>query len=130
MLQSLKISHDFTESLTFALFFLCVYPLSVWFFQRALLPRWQYAWVYYLGLVLLQFFPALGSFSTHSSTWRMLFVSPFSALFALGGALNNQESYAEREETLVLAIGFHLALMLMLGAVYRWRSRRRLKKVA
>ncbi len=111
-------------SLVFTLFFLCCYPVSAWFFQRAWLPRWQFAWVYYMGLVLLQFFPALGSFSTKSSYWRMSYVSPFSTLFSLA-QWNEQRPYNDREETFILAIAFQLSLVLLLGVVYRWRRRRR-----
>jgi ABC-type transport system involved in multi-copper enzyme maturation permease subunit len=126
-LQSIT-NHFGPGSLAFTLFFLCVYPLSVGFFQRAWLPRWQYAWVYYLGLVLLQFFPALGSFGSESrdSLWRMNFVAPFSTLLSLGD-WNDRGSYAVREETLIYAVCFHLFLLLVLGAVYRWRTRGRVR---
>ncbi len=121
LLQALGIKNDleFFE-LTFTLFFLFVYPLSAWLFQRAWVPRWQFAWVYYLGLVLLQFFPALGSFSADSSYLRMNFVSPFSTLFSL--AQWNHSRYNDREETFILAIGFHVVLLVVLAALYRWRT--------
>lgn len=126
---SLKNDHGFWN-LTFTLFFLCVYPVSAWFFQRAWLPRWQFAWVYYVGLVLLQFFPALGTFSKESSYWRMTFVSPFSTLVSLAEWNGRSTVYHDREEVFILAIAFQLVLMLLLGATYRWRTRRRPKSVA
>ncbi|MBX3168732.1 MAG: hypothetical protein KF760_15055 [Candidatus Eremiobacteraeota bacterium] len=130
ILKMLALKQDFSVwNLTFTLFFLGVYPLSVRFFQRAWLPRWQFAWVYYAGLVLLQFFPALGSFSAQGSYWRMTFVSPFSTLFSLAD-WSGHRPYNDREEIFVLAIGFHLLLMLVLGAVYRWRTRRPPQSVA
>jgi ABC-type transport system involved in multi-copper enzyme maturation permease subunit len=130
ILRFLQVKNDVSFwELTFTLFFLFVYPISAWFFQRAWVPRWQFAWVYYMGLVLLQFFPALGSFSASSIYMRMNFVSPFSTLFSLA-QWNGQQNYNDREEIFILAIGFHLVLMVVLAAVYRWRMGRRPKKVA
>lgn len=113
-----------TYELGFTLFFLLVYPVSAWFFQKSWLPRWQFAWVYYLGLVLLQFFPALGVFTKGDSTTGLSYVSPFSTLVALVGA--SQQNH-NREEIMILALSFHLVLLVVLAVIYRWRTRRRKK---
>jgi ABC-type transport system involved in multi-copper enzyme maturation permease subunit len=111
-----------TYELCFSLFFLLVYPLNAWFFQKSWLPRWQFAWVYYLGLLLLQFFPALGVFTKGDSTTGLSYISPFSTLIALARA--RQENH-NQDEILILALSFHLVLLVVFAAIYRWRTRRR-----
>ena len=105
--------------LGFTIFFLLIYPVNVWLFQRAWLPRWQFAWAYYLGLLLLQFFPALGAFGENNDFWKLTFVSPFSTLIVL--------SDKKYDESFVLAIAFQLVLLFVLGLLYRWRRGRQQK---
>ena len=107
---------ELSWQLGFTIFYLLVYPVNVWLFQKAWLPRWQFAWAYYLGLLLLQFFPALGAFGEHSDFWKMTFVSPFATLIVL----------ADRkfDESFVLAIAFQLGLLVLLAGLYRWRRAR------
>jgi ABC-type transport system involved in multi-copper enzyme maturation permease subunit len=102
----------------YTLFFLLVYPLNVWFFQQAWLPRWQFAWVYYLGLVLLQFVPALGSFAPDDSTWRLYFVSPFLTLLSI------MSPDKTSDHTLQLALLFQGGGVVLLGLLYGWRRGR------
>ena len=110
-----------TWGLGYTVFFLCVYPINVWLFQQALLPRWQFAWVYYLGLVLLQFLPALGSFAPDESSWRLYFVSPFMTLL---WAMTPEKVVANLDHTLELAVAFQLVAMVLLGLLYGWRRSR------
>ncbi|MFN8611969.1 MAG: hypothetical protein U0931_30770 [Vulcanimicrobiota bacterium] len=110
--------------LGFTLFFLVIYPFNVWLAHRSWLPRWQYAWVYYLGLLLLQFFPALGAFTKNDSTTGLSYVSPLSTLIAMATASQDKHN---QDEILILAVGFQLVMLVLLGAIYRWRKGRRQK---
>jgi len=112
-------AQELSWQLCFTIFFLLIYPVNVWLFQKAWLPRWQFAWAYYLGLLLLQFFPALGAFGDNQDFWKMTYVSPFSTLVVL--------SEKKFDQSFVLAIAFQLGLLVVLGLLYRWRRGRQRK---
>ncbi|MBS2035377.1 hypothetical protein JST97_10335 [bacterium] len=114
-----------TFELGFSLFFILIYPLNAWLVQKSWLPRWQYAWVYYLGLLLLQFFSLLGTFTASDSTTGLSYVSPFSTLIVMASAYETKHNEGE---IFILAVSFHLVLLLLLGAIYRWRKGRRQKR--
>lgn len=101
------------------LFFLGVYPLTCEKARQALLPGWQFGWVYYLGLALMHFLPALGALSPEDSFWRLRFVSPALTLMSVLGG--------EQDRGMVghLALAFHLAILVALSLLARWRQRRR-----
>ena len=110
-----------TYGVLYTLFILLIYPLNVWLFQKALLPRWQYAWVYYLGLMLLQFLPALGSFAAEDSLWRLYFVSP---LLTLMWAMTPDRATQGQEFTVWFSVAFQGTGALVLWLLYRWRQHR------
>lgn len=112
--------NDYIYGYGYAVFFLLIYPINVWLFQQALLPRWQFAWVYYLGLMLMQFLPALGAFaSDDQSAWTLYFVSPFMTL------LRVMTPDSSDDQTLVFAVFLQLVLTLVLGLFYRIRLSRK-----
>ncbi len=71
-----------TQSTGVALMLLVLYPINVSLAQKLFFPKWQFAWVYFLGLALLQFGPALGLFSPEDSFFRLYFVSPLLTIWA------------------------------------------------
>ncbi len=66
-----------------ALIWLVLFPLVCRAWQKAWLVRWQFAWIYYLGLLLFHFLPALGSFSPSGSLARLTYASPWLSLLEL-----------------------------------------------
>ena len=97
---------------------LLVYPLNVRLAQLAFLPRWQYSWCYYLGLLLLHFLPALGAFSQRDSFWRLHFVSPTLSL------VETMEENADLDESAFPCLAFQASGLALLGP-QAWRRRRR-----
>jgi len=103
-------------------FFLLVYPVNVWLLQQYFLPRWQFAWVYYLGLLLLQFLSTLGAFAGKAGeVSQLFFLSPY---MSLAWAADPDQLGASNAHICESAVIFQLISLLLLLLVYRWRLRR------
>jgi ABC-type transport system involved in multi-copper enzyme maturation permease subunit len=111
---------ELTQGAGVALFLLLVYPVNVLLVQRLFVPNWRFGWVFYLGLLLLHFLPALGAFNESNSVWRLFFVSP---LLTLIDTMSNETS----RSTDIHAVLFQLAILALLAPLswwHTWRSKR------
>lgn len=111
---------ELTHGAGIALFLLLVYPLNVFLVHRLFLPTWRFGWVYYLGLLLLHFLPALGAFNDSDSVWRLYFVSPLLTL------IDTMESDSGRSTDL-LAVLFQLGVLALLAPL-AWLQARRARR--
>lgn len=100
------------------LFYLFLYPINVSLVRRLFLPHWNFSWVYFIGLGLLQLGPALGLLSPEDSLFRLYFVSPLITIFA-----SIDPDFPQN--TVPLALGFQVALALLLCLALWLKSRRR-----